>query len=169
MTDEIELLRSCFVYDPESGELRWRIQRGHNKKGIVAGSFDRHGYRKVICHGKTYLVHRVAWMIFYGEKPPMFLDHINRNRLDNRICNLRPSNCSQNSANIVKTKSQSGFRGVSRLANGKYKATISHCRKVIHLGTFKTPEAAWERYREASIRIKGEYSPYSPLHTGETP
>lgn len=161
MNQEIARLRECLRYEPETGELYWRAGRGPNKAGSRAGSMDRHGYRKVMCNRKTYLAHRLAWMIFYGEEPPKYLDHINRNPTDNRICNLRPADLFQNMSNILQTRNKHGFRGVSQIANGKYAAYIRHCRKAIYLGTFLTPEDAWEGYKQASIQLKGEYSPFA--------
>lgn len=90
--------------------------------------------------------HRIAYKIATGEDPPDELDHANRDKLDNRLVNLRPATREQNNANGAGKRRTVGHglpRGVHRhKQTGKYLAKIRHNRRLIYLGTFDTPQAA---------------------------
>lgn len=154
-----ELLREMLSYDPETGVLTWKYQVSRNiKPGQVAGCINQYGYRKVAIKRKTLLVHRVIWAIVHGEFPNGLIDHINRNRLDNRISNLRIANDAQNAANKSQSPGARNIRGVTRLKSGKFQAAIGGDRK--YLGVFDTAEDAKEFYELASVMMFGEFSPY---------
>lgn len=153
-----ERLREMLAYNPETGVLTWKYQVSRNiKPGQVAGCINQYGYRKVAINRKTLLVHRVIWAIYYGEFPDGLIDHINCNRLDNRICNLRVANATQNAANKT-IANATKMRGVTKLPSGKYQACIS--KRSIYLGTFDKAEDAKEFYEQASLMLYGEFSPY---------
>ena len=77
------------------------------------GSLDKDGYLILKIKGKQLKAHRVAWLLNYGEFPEYELDHINRNRLDNRIENLRESNRFEQAQNSKKTvNKETGAVGV---------------------------------------------------------
>lgn len=78
-------------YDPETGEFTWaRSGRGRFKRrGANAGGDRGDGYVTICVERKQWLGHRLAWVIGYGEEPPRVIDHINRNKSDNRLSNLR--------------------------------------------------------------------------------
>lgn len=67
------------------------------------GSLDRYGYLILKIKGKQYKAHHIAWLLVYGEFPACEIDHINRNKLDNRISNLRLSNRRQQCQNIARS------------------------------------------------------------------
>lgn len=70
--------------------MYWKINRTNGvKSGDIAGRKNHDGYIHVSVFGKTYSGHRLAWFLHYGEFPELDIDHINRDRSDNRICNLR--------------------------------------------------------------------------------
>jgi len=70
-------------------------------------------YLSVKIKGKHHLVHRVCWLLFYGDKPVKCIDHINGNGLDNKIKNLREVTRSENQRNMrINPKSKSGVMGV---------------------------------------------------------
>lgn len=76
------------------------------------GGINNMGYRVISVNGRRYLAHRLAWLYMHGSLPPL-LDHINRVKTDNRICNLRPANHSQNQQNtLTRSDNKSGHRGV---------------------------------------------------------
>ena len=96
-------LKTLLSYDPETGELTWRVRgvpRIDNRlagKPALIGTSD--GYRVGKIMTQNLKAHRVAWAIYYGEWPKAMLDHINGNRADNRIVNLRTVSPVQNSQN----------------------------------------------------------------------
>jgi hypothetical protein len=94
-----ELAHQHFEYDPEDGELRRKISQSNNVKvGDPVGSFN-HGYIRFGFDGQQYYVHRVIWLMHYGEWPSEFIDHIDGNRANNLISNLRDVTRQQNNAN----------------------------------------------------------------------
>jgi len=83
-------LKSLFDYDPETGILLRRTNIGGNQPGSPVGSLTSAGYLRVGIKGKQYKVHRIIWKIMTGDDPKdLDIDHINRNKTDNRFCNLR--------------------------------------------------------------------------------
>ena len=95
-----ELLHSLFEY--KDGRLFWRESPSRNvKAGDVAGHFGKRRYAQIRINGKYYLKHRLVYMYHYGHLPeaPLVIDHINRNRFDNSIENLRAVTKSENQRN----------------------------------------------------------------------
>jgi hypothetical protein len=87
------------------------------------------------------------------------VDHVNRNGLDNRRHNLRDATRMQNAWNTERTRSQSGFRGVSWQAHAKmWRAEITMNRKRVYLGYFRSPEAAAHAFDDAARRLRGEFA-----------
>ena len=94
----LEVLQNKFDYNPETGILTYRdTQR-------PAGYTNGRGWLRVKIAGKHYKVHRIAWKMHYGEDPAngLQMDHINRQRSDNRICNLRVVTAKENVSNSDK-------------------------------------------------------------------
>lgn len=95
--------RELFNYDPLTGTLTWRSSIARNVPvGTIAGGRHSKGYVKVKIYGRMYFAHRLAWLISYGRFPKNQIDHINRNRADNRLANLRDVTQSENMANAVR-------------------------------------------------------------------
>lgn len=105
----------------------------------------------------TELMHRRVMRLPAGHG---VVDHINRNRLDNRRENLRLCTYSQNSMNRSKpSHNTSGFKGVSQYkGQEKWSAQIGHMGRLIHLGYFDTPELASEAYKRAATVLHGEFA-----------
>lgn len=100
------------------------------------------GYRVGNLQGRVIQAHRVVWAMYHGKWPAMEIDHINGNRADNRITNLRDCERAENAKNMSAWKGREGMVGVSEMKSGKYRAYIRPSRKQIHLGVFETiPEA----------------------------
>ena len=134
------------IFDYKSGMLYWKNTRTSNaKKGARAGCvYSSEGYRRVKINGKSYLEHHVVWCFFEGQWPQenTEIDHINRNREDNRIENLRLVDRSINS------KNRRG-KGYSKTKSGTYQARIVVNKRFVNLGIYKTPEEAEQKYLEA--------------------
>ena len=152
-------LRELLYYNPETGVFTWRIRPNRAiREGSVAGYLRKDGFRHVGIEGTSYLAHRLAWLYVYGEWPKYELDHINRDRDDNRIANLRDMNHSRQCFNIKSEpirKSRSGYRGV-RNRWGKYQSMIKINGKPRQTGTYDTPEEARTGYMLDVARYLGE-------------
>ena len=136
-----------FDLDPETGFIA-RKNRAPNEK--LEG-----GYVRYFVNGKRYLGHRLMWLYVYGDFPVEDIDHINRNRSDNRICNLRLVSAAENkqNQNLYKNNS-SGYRGVRIYKpSGKWVAVIKANCKRFHLGYFKTQDEAIAMYESARKKL----------------
>ncbi len=154
-------LRNLLFYNPETGQFIWCSSPTNSiAAGRVAGTGTLNGYVSVSIDKKMYLAHRLAWLYVYGDWPPGNLDHRDRNKKNNRIDNLRVATRSQNSANVVKRVSKSGFKGVSYIKGSrKWMARARQNYKHIYLGLFETPEAAHQAYLQKSKELHGEFQP----------
>lgn len=94
------------------------------------------------------------WLYMYDCWPPQEIDHVNGDRADNRLCNLRLTDRFGNTQNIRKPRKDNvtGFLGVSPCSNG-FQAQISANKKEYHLGYFKTPEEASAAYQAAKRKL----------------
>ena len=103
-----DYIKLNFSYDANTGV----ITRSDKKKSC--GSYDVYGYLKIKIKGRSFSAHRVAWFLYYGEVPIMEIDHINGNRADNRICNLRQVTRAENNNNRYKRPNRTtGYIGIS--------------------------------------------------------
>jgi hypothetical protein len=163
--DKVEANRfSEFLdYDPETGVLTWKPRMVASSRlktwntryaGKVAGCKEAAGYLAFGLFGRLWKAHRVAWAIYHSEWPKDELDHINGNRTDNRIDNLRPATRKENCQNMaVRCTNKSGFTGV-RLHNWKrWQARIGYDYKRIDLGFFDSPEEAYQAYLAAKSKL----------------
>lgn len=153
-----ERLMELLAYDPETGQFSWISSPGRR-----AGSITDRGYANIRLDGKSYRLHRLAWLYVHGEWPKADIDHINGVKHDNRIVNLRDVTRSMNMHNIkkaFKTNNSSGFLGVVRTDKRKkrpWKAQIEVNGKTRSLGTFNTPEEAHQRYLEVKRQVHAGY------------
>lgn len=130
--------RVCVLFNYMDGELFWKVRRSGLRNGAVAGSPNSSGYLIIMVDGKRYLAHRLIWLYYHGYMPELDVDHINRNRLDNRVENLREVSRScntRNSGNYMTNKS--GVKGVHWAADrGKWMAHIKVFGNDHHLGQY---------------------------------
>lgn len=114
---------------------------------------------------RNYYMHHLVWLLHKGYLPKM-LDHINGDRLDNRIENLRECTPAQNQYNSVrKRNNKSGFKGVvehKRCTLKKWQARITVSGEKLSLGYFATPEKASQAYAVAARRYAGEFAHPNP-------
>lgn len=158
-----EELHSMLDYDSDTGDFVWKGRKyaPHPKK---AGRTNHDGYIHIKIYGKTYLAHRVAWLHFHGEWPEECIDHLNLDRSDNRISNLRKATYAENSQNRNKqTNNTSGYVGVYWLARfNKFQAQIRVNGRLKSLGYYLTAEDAHAAY----LVGKAKYHTFNPVPAG---
>lgn len=147
-------LHNLITYNQETGEF---LTPSGKLKSIY---FDSKGYAFVSVKGKKLLAHRLAWALTHGECPKMHIDHIDGNKANNRISNLRICTHNQNQHNQgIRKTNKSGFKGVSWMKSvNKWQAQICSNSKVKHLGFYSSPEDAAKAYDLAAIEIHGEFA-----------
>lgn len=141
-----------FEYDPLTGFLRSRKRKG---KRWVSKPGDL-GYLKIRLNGsrsKAMACHRIVWLLNTGEWPRGEIDHINRNRADNRMENLRDVPKHINASNRPDAASMTGTTW--HPDKRKWKAKIQQNNKCIHLGYFNTQIEAHEAYLRVRREICG--------------
>lgn len=157
----VSRLRQLLEYDQDAGRLRWRLmRRGSAVPGALAGTVGKGGYRLICIGNVQYRANRVTWKLVKGREPPEYLDHKNRDKLDDRIENLRDLTASENSFNMGLTiRNTSGVIGVHPFwtnGHGPYwKAAITVRREQIYLGSYTYFEEAVAARRSAELRYFG--------------
>jgi len=144
-----ELLKERLTYDPETGSLVWRTNWYKALAGAEAGRLMEDGYRRIGLYGGAYLAHRLIWLYVHGRWPEEEIDHINRQRDDNRLVNLREASRGENVRN-QRRYNKTGYAGTYKISKNRWVAQIKVAGKSLHLGTFDTPEAAHETYIKAA-------------------
>jgi hypothetical protein len=156
-------VRELLDYDPETGHFYWRVSRGRVSRGSLAGGVHIDGYVLITLDGRIYRSHRLAWLYTHGAWPNGEIDHINGDRTDNRVINLRDTTRAENSQNQRHSRkgSKAGLIGVSwQKITRRWQARIFVSGKNKHLGYFDTPEAAHAAY----INAKTELHPFSTIN-----
>jgi hypothetical protein len=139
------------LFDYKEGNLYWKAFKSPNATaGSLAGHVRKDGYCRISIDGKSYLAHRLIWLWHGRELPEKTeIDHIDRNKSNNNIDNLRLATRTQNERNKVKK----GYR----FEAGKWRAKITINGKDKHLGMFDTEDEARIAYLTAAKPIHGEY------------
>ena len=157
-----ERLKELLNYDPVSGVFtRAAYIRGGGKVGSMVGkSVGSSQYRSVCVDGKSYLLHRLAWLYVYGKWPAEFIDHINMDKLDNRISNLREASKLLNNLNTgLRKDNTTGYKGVSfDKSRGMFVAHIRVDTKLRSLGYFNSAISASRMYQDALAKRYVEFS-----------
>lgn len=166
-----DFVRQILNYDPETGIFIWKIRKirfgnehadrifnGHFG-GNAAGSIAPEGYVVIGVQGKVYRAHRLAWLYMTGEWPDRDIDHINGDKSDNRIANLRSATKIENKRNRRRnTDNTSGCKGVSwHKRDQKWYARIMVDGKSKSLGYYKSLQSAHAAYCAASQKYHGEF------------
>lgn len=166
-----EYLLSILDYDPETGNLYWKRRpiesfatsrayglwntRFANK---IAGSKTMTGYISVRLKNRGYQAHILIWIMLNGDSYEGEIDHVNGNRDDNRICNLRIANDTTNAQNKkCRSDSKTSIKGVSKRPCG-WVPRIQIGKKRICLGTFNCPAVASFAYQIAADVYFGEFA-----------
>lgn len=158
-----EFVRDWLEYHPETGEffLRRKTHSRDNTRNLsdALGYTDGRGYVHFSFFGRKYKAHRMAWFYTFGKWPAAAIDHINGDRTDNRLNNLREATILENSFNRHARTSKTGYRGVYEDKNNEgivvgYYAQFNK----EYLGYFSTPEAAAEVVNQTLIERGGVYA-----------
>jgi hypothetical protein len=181
-----DYLRARLRYEPETGLLFWRVRdashfiEGRVKSASAANRFNANfankeaftslsfGYKISNVNNQHIKAHRAAWAIHYGEWPEGLIDHINRDRADNRIINLRVVSRHENNSNVSSAKgSSSKYVGVYFAPNKRkpWIANIKVNRKSKYLGGYATEDEAGEAYNIAASAAYGQHATKNDIKT----
>lgn len=145
----VERLRELLTYEPDAGVLRWRVGYGNAFAGFVAGARTWAGYMAVGIDGEKFRAHRVAWALAHGAWPTQTIDHLDGDRCNNKLINLREVSQAVNMQNIRKptARNTSGYLGVHwSVKHGGWMASLTVSGKSKRRGPYKTPERAFDAY-----------------------
>ena len=167
----IKWLHECFELDADTGTLIWKARPLHHFKtaqyqkrhhtiyaGKEAGNINGKGYRKVAFtwndKSLDWQQHRIVWAMHYGQWPNKALDHIDGNKTNNAITNLREVTYQENSKNLRMSKNNtSGHIGVNwHKGRSKWQASITVSGKWIYLKTYSNIEDAIAARQAAEIK-----------------
>lgn len=151
MITQLEL-KACLSYDRDTGIFFWTSPKKGRKPGAQVGSPNGNGYLRIGINGADYFAHRLAWLYCFGQWPKGVIDHINGNRTDNRLCNLRDVTQVENMLNVhmPRCDNTTGYRGVSlHKQSGRFSARLKAGGKYKHLGLFDSAANAHAAYLAA--------------------
>lgn len=164
---DFKLLQHLFTLDPGSPSgLRWKNPRSKKlKTGDIAGYKNKRGYWLVGINfptPKMYLTHRIVWILFHKQDPAeKLIDHIDQNKSNNNIKNLRLATHQTNKLNRDKpkrTNNTSKYKGVSfEKRTNKWTAKIQYKSKCYRLGTFETELDAAKAYDKKAKSFNCEF------------
>jgi predicted GNAT family acetyltransferase len=150
-----EVLQDLFYY--KNGNLFYKKNQSKGKANHVVGWIEKNGYSVTNINGVRYRIHRLIYKFHHGFCPD-YIDHIDGDKQNNKIENLRSATLSENNQNSkAKKTNKLGVKGVC-IERGRYKASIKIDGKSKHLGYFYSLEEAKIVYEEFSKKIHGNYS-----------
>lgn len=153
------IIADNLVIFPENGEIYWASRKKRVDAGQEAGVVKDNGYRVICIDQRKYRAHHLVWVWVHGKWPKAEIDHINGNRDDNRIENLREASVAQNRTNKrIQSNNKSGFKWVSFVPKAKrWRAEIRKNRRRIYSSFHSSAE---EAYEAACIAAKGLHGPF---------
>lgn len=156
-------LKTRLHYNPFTGVFSWVLPKGRTlKSGAIAGTTHHSGYRQIKIDGQLHQSHRLAWLYVHGYFPLQDLDHVNGDRSNNKLNNLRLASRAENTQNQRKARidNTGGYLGVSFVKRtSRWRARIQIKSKPILIGYFATPIEAHEAYLQA----KRLYHPFCTI------
>jgi hypothetical protein len=164
-----DFIASVLEYNAETGVLRWKVSTSRCVRvGQVAGSVLPNGYLYVGIGGRRFLAHRIIWLLTNGEWPAGLIDHINGQKCDNRIANLRVCSHAENTRNSRTPRNNtSGVKGVSwDNAKKAWDVGIRMYGRNIRAGSFKDFEEAKRAIVELRQRLHGEFANHGTHASG---
>lgn len=170
----LERLQELFDYNPETGHLIRRVDRGPARAGSIAGCLAQHlaqhGYLFVRIDYELYTCHRIAWRMHYGEDPlEKEIDHIDGNRQNNKIANLRLADKSQNMSNkTARVDNTSGHLGVSYSRHTrKWVTELVKNGKKVYREHFASLEDAVTARRRAELDFHEDFAAHLGANAGQ--
>ena len=157
---EKQEFESILKYEQETGKLYWKCNlNSRARQGKEAGCVNKNGYKQIRFQGKSYLAHRIAFLLHHGWLPNT-IDHKDGNKANNKISNLRAADSSLNNANKpVSKRNKTGIKGVHKATNSeKFVSQIAKNKKIFHLGMFNNIEEAKAAYNKAAEEIFGDFA-----------
>lgn len=158
---DAEYLRSLFAYEPDTGLLRWKVERGGKLPGDIAGAKrEENGYLQVSIDNRLYRVHLVIWKMVNGTEPVAMIDHWDTIKGNNRWGNLREATKSQNQANQGPLRTNaSGVKGVYWYkAYQCWTSQFTKDGKAYFIGYFDNIEDAKVAYQAKYREVYGEFA-----------
>ena len=146
----------CDLFIYKDGVLHWKNPRNGARKGRPAGTI-KDGYIRVSVNRKLLYAHRIIFLMHHGYLPE-YIDHVNRDRSDNRIENLRECSSNQNARNTAVRANATGFKGVNFASKNRFRAYITINKKQKFLGIYQTVEQAKKARVEAANKYFQEYA-----------
>ncbi len=153
----LEEVSRLLSYDPETGVIRWKVQRAQHRAGALAG-YPHKGHLMIRCLDGNYGGHQIGWLIHTGRWQPIgsLIDHKNQDGMDNRFANLRLATQAQNQWN----NKRGHVNGVRQTVSGKWEAkTAFHGRRIYIGATFPSREVALHTRNCVCRILHGEYAP----------
>ncbi len=149
---------------PETGAFLWKISGFGRTMGKVLGTRIWSGYLIMKVDGTVYYAHRLAWLYVHGEWPNGNLDHIDSDKSNNAIANLRIATSAENAARRPTLRTIAPSRGVFPHGVG-FVARIHFGGKRHYLGYFPTAESAKAAYEAKAKEIHGKFAHQEPEKT----
>lgn len=151
MTLTAERARELLDYDPVTGVLRKR----NRQTGVwrELNTLNKDGYFNVTIDKKTYIAHRVIFLMMTGRWPDPTVDHVNRVKTDNRWSNLRESSVADNTRNRGSYRRHQFANVYQTPSTGRFEARARINGKLIRFGTHDTPEAAVAAIQSRKVRM----------------
>jgi hypothetical protein len=160
----VEQAREALDYDPVTGRIVWKWRSDAPKHinlqyaGKPAGHLDRKGYLMLCFKYHRILAHRMAWFLHHGKWPPVFLDHINGNPIDNRITNLRPATRRENARNMrPHADNKFGVKNICMI-RGRYRVRVHKDGRPAYVKMFDTLDAAKAARAEVIKHLHGDFA-----------
>lgn len=152
-------IKQHIKYDAKNGCFYRKQTNNQHKVGEIAGNKRKNGYVILKVCGVNILAHRLVWLFEYGEWPKECLDHIDGDKSNNKIKNLREATYAQNKCNSkVRKDNELGLKGVNFDKKLKrYRARIFYNGKNLSLGSYNTKEEAHAVYVAKAKEIQKEF------------
>lgn len=155
---DLALLLEFLAVDVDAGTAVWIKSPSHRAKVGMRAGFDMKGYVSVGFRREKIPLHHIVWAVAKGYWPKHEIDHIDLNRGNNGIANLREATHAENLRNVgIKKSNTSGLKGVS-MAGPSWRAQIVLVGRRIHIGCYPTKEQAHQAYAAKAAELHGAFA-----------